>query len=84
MNFPAHAPTHQVTTGVTVVSDGFGRVGVTAVEAADAGPFPTEFVAITVQVYGSPLVSPVTTIGLEAPDAVPEVEPLEELVQVAV
>jgi hypothetical protein len=57
---------------------------VTAVEAADAGPFPTEFVAITVQVYGSPLVSPVTTIGLEAPDAVPEVEPLEELVQVAV
>ena len=61
-----------------------GAVGVTVAEAADAGPLPTEFVAYAVQVYGSPFVSPITTIGLPVPLTVPEVEPLEELEQVAV
>ena len=45
-------------------------VGVTAFEGDEAGPVPTEFVAVTVNVYEVPLVSPVTVIGLEAPLAV--------------
>jgi len=70
--------------GPIAVSVGAGIVGVTAAEAAEDGLLPAEFVAYTVQVYGSPLVSPVTMIGLEEPDAVPELEPLLELEQVAV
>ena len=62
-----------------------GKVaGLTAAEAVEAGPLPTLLVAYTVQVYGSPLVSPVTMIGLDVPDTVPELEPLELEVQVAV
>jgi len=61
-----------------------GAVGVTATEAADAGPVPTLLVAVTVQVYESPLVRSVTTMGLEAPDAVPELEPLVLETQAAV
>jgi hypothetical protein len=34
--------------------------GVTAFEAAEAGPVPTAFVAVTRNVYAVPLVSPVT------------------------
>ena len=30
----------------------------TALDGADAGPVPTEFVAVTVNVYRSPLVAP--------------------------
>jgi energy-converting hydrogenase Eha subunit A len=70
MNFPAHAPTQYVTTGLTEVMTGFGNSGVTAAEAADAGPLPALLVAYTVKVYGSPLVNPVTMIGLEVPVAV--------------
>jgi hypothetical protein len=47
-----------------------GAVGVTAAEAADAGPLPTELVAYTVKVYGVPFVSPGTVIGLVDPVAV--------------
>src|ERR1043166_2324601 len=41
--------------------------GVTAFEAADAGPVPAELVAVTVKVYEVPLVSPATVMGLPAP-----------------
>src|SRR5690242_14875590 len=41
--------------------------GVTEFEALDAAPSPTEFVAVTVKVYATPFVSPVTTIGLDEP-----------------
>jgi hypothetical protein len=34
--------------------------GVTALDAADAGPVPTEFVADTLNVYDVPFVKPVT------------------------
>ena len=44
--------------------------GVTLLEGADAGPVPTELVAVTVKVYAVPLVSPVTVIGLADPLAV--------------
>jgi hypothetical protein len=44
--------------------------GVTPDDAALAGPVPTSFVAVTVNVYAVPLVNPVTTSGLAAPVAV--------------
>jgi hypothetical protein len=34
--------------------------GVTALDAVEATPVPTEFVAVTLKVYESPSVSPVT------------------------
>ena len=37
--------------------------GVTLFEAAEAGPVPIAFVAVTVKVYAVPLVRPVTMIG---------------------
>jgi hypothetical protein len=37
-------------------------VGVTELDAADADPVPTEFVAVTVNVYGVPAVNPLTVI----------------------
>jgi hypothetical protein len=43
---------------------------VTVFDAAEAGPVPTPFVAVTVNVYAVPFVSPVTVIGLAEPDAV--------------
>jgi len=45
-------------------------VGVTELEAADAGLVPIAFVAVTVKVYAVPLVKPVTVIGLVVPVAV--------------
>jgi hypothetical protein len=44
-----------------------GAFGVTLLEAAEAGPVPAELVALTVNVYAVPLVSPVTVIGLAVP-----------------
>jgi len=44
--------------------------GVTADDALEAVPVPTELVATTVKVYAVPLVSPVTVIGDEEPVAV--------------
>jgi hypothetical protein len=41
--------------------------GVTKLDGSDAGPVPIAFVALTTKVYSVPLVSPVTTIGLEEP-----------------
>ena len=37
--------------------------GVTLLDAAEGGPFPTPFVASTVHVTATPFVSPETTIG---------------------
>jgi len=42
--------------------------GVTALDAPDAAPVPMLFVAVTVNVYDVPLVKPVKTIGLPAPE----------------
>src|SRR5215475_9924304 len=56
--------------GAGVGGVGCGRppsTGVTGSEAADAGPSPAAFVAITVKVTGTSFVSPVTTIGLDVP-----------------
>jgi hypothetical protein len=45
---------------VTPVGAPGGADGVTAVDAADAGPVPVELAAVTVNVYEVPLASPVT------------------------
>ena len=44
--------------------------GVTALDALDAGPVPTAFVAVTVNVYDVPLVKPVTVWLVLNPDDV--------------
>lgn len=44
--------------------------GVTLRDALEVPPVPAAFVALTVKVYGVPLVSPVTVIGLDGPVAV--------------
>jgi len=44
--------------------------GVALLEAADGAPVPTLLVAVTVKVYGVPLVNPLTGRGLLAPVAV--------------
>jgi hypothetical protein len=45
-------------------------------EAAEARPVPTEFVAVTVKVYAVPLVKPVTVMGQAAgPEQVFEAPP---------
>jgi len=41
--------------------------GVTLLEAAEAAPVPAALMAVTVKVYGVPLLSPLTTIGLPGP-----------------
>ena len=58
---PATAPTPVGAPGTVA--------GVTLLEGADAGLVPTAFVAVTVQVTGVPLVSPVTTSGEAVPVA---------------
>ena len=57
-------------TALTLVG-AFGTVaGVTEFDALDAVLVPTEFVAVTVNVYAVPFESPVTIIGDEPPEAV--------------
>ena len=51
--------------------------GVTEFEGDDAVPVPTELVAVTVNVYAVPFVSPVTVIGEDDPVAV--IPPGEEV-----
>ena len=58
-------PVSPVGTDGGVVSD--KGAGVTEFDAADAFPVPTLFVAVTVNVYGVPLVRPVTVIGEAVP-----------------
>ena len=59
--FPADATTPVGAPGAV------GADGVTALDGADGAPVPTAFVAVTVNVYAVPFVSPVTVIGLDAP-----------------
>ncbi len=42
----------------------------TDAEDPDAAEVPAEFVAVTVNVYAVPVAKPVTTIGLDDPEAV--------------
>jgi hypothetical protein len=58
-------------------------VSTTAFDAADGGPVPLMFVAVTVHVYVLVVVNEPTTIGLDAPPALPDAPPFEE-VQLAV
>jgi hypothetical protein len=44
--------------------------GVTLLEAAEDEPVPTPLVAVTVKVYGVPLVNPLTMRGLAPPETV--------------
>jgi hypothetical protein len=46
------------------------RLGITTLDDPEAGPVPTMLVAVTVNEYWSPLVSPLTMIGLVVPVAV--------------
>ena len=55
---------------VMLVTGICAAVGVTELEAADAGLVPIAFVAVTVKVYAVPLVKPVMVIGLVVPVAV--------------
>lgn len=47
-----------------------GTTGVTEPEGEEDDPAPTALIAFTVNVYGVPLVNPVTVSGGFAPDAV--------------
>ena len=47
--------------------------GVTEFDAPDAAPVPAELVAVTVKVWDTPLVKPVTVMG--EPDPVPVAPP---------
>jgi hypothetical protein len=47
-----------------------GASGVTAADGDEADPVPVELVAVTVNVYGVPLVRPVTVQGLDGPEQV--------------
>ena len=60
---------------ILVGTPGAIAAGVTADDALEAVPVPTELVAVTVKVYAVPLVSPVTVIGDEGPLAVTAVPP---------
>ena len=44
-------------------------LGVTGLDAAEAGLLPAAFVATTVKVYAVPFVRPVTVMGLDVPIA---------------
>ena len=48
---------------ILVGTPGAIAAGVTADDALEAAPVPTELVAVTVKVYAVPLVRPVTVIG---------------------
>ena len=41
-------------------TEGVGTAPITAFDAVEVAPEPTELVAVTVNVYGVPLVSPIT------------------------
>ena len=55
---------------IPVGAPGAIAAGVTADDALEAAPVPTELVAVTVKVYAVPLVRPVTVIGDDVPVAV--------------
>jgi hypothetical protein len=53
-------------------------LGITAIDAGDAGLVPFAFVAVTVHVYDFPFVKPLTTIGEAAPFIDPAVPPFDD------
>jgi len=53
-------------------------LGIATADAADAGPSPFAFVALTVHVYDFPFVRPVTASGDAAPDPEPAVPPFDD------
>ncbi len=53
--------------------------GVTLFDAAEAGPVPSAFVAVTVNVYAVPFASPVTGIEVHGAAQVPVIAPGEEV-----
>jgi len=53
--FPATADTPEGAPGTEA-----GALGVTLFDGAELGPVPTPFVAVTVNVYASPFVKPMT------------------------
>ena len=55
---------------VVVVVVVVGAAGLTALDAAEAGPVPIPLLAVTVKLYGVPSMSPVTVIGPAVPVAV--------------
>ena len=71
---PTNAPVRPLLSlavaAIPVGAPGAIAAGVTADDALEAVPVPSELVAVTVKVYAVPLVSPVTVIGDEAPVAV--------------
>ena len=60
--FPATAVTPVGAPGAVTAA-----VGVTLLEGVEARPVPIALVAVTVALSGTPLVSPVTVIGLAVP-----------------
>jgi hypothetical protein len=55
-----------------------GLSGTKLFDGADATLVPAALDAVAVQVYVSPLVNPLTTIGLADPDAEPVAPPLDD------
>jgi len=53
-------------------------LGIATADAAEAGPSPFAFVALTVQVYDFPFVRPVTASGDAAPVTEPAVPPFDD------
>jgi hypothetical protein len=56
------APSEALATTFVGAAGAVGAVGVTLFDAADSGPLPTAFVAMTVKVYVVPSVSPVIVV----------------------
>ena len=65
VNVTVACPTPAV--AVPIVGGPGTAAGVTLFEGADAGPVPTAFAAVTVKVYGVPLVRPLTMRGEAGP-----------------
>jgi hypothetical protein len=56
-----------------------GAVGVTLFDGADGGPVPTLLVAVTVNAYGVPLVSPCTLIDVHGAVQLPVMDPGDDV-----
>jgi hypothetical protein len=64
---------------LTLVGDPGTAAGVTLLEAADAGPVPDQFVAVTVNVYAVPFVKPLTVAVVLPPETVAVKPPGEDV-----
>ena len=56
-----------------------GATGVTLFDAVDGGPVPMPLLALTVNVYAVPLVSPLTLIDVHGALHVPVIDPGDEV-----